>query len=116
MAIQEIKSIASIRFPVMVGETVKPFDFVSGGSELALTVHWLGTKQKFFARLADDDGAFWSGYLNVDDPVIAKGALADTHYPDIIISVVPYEQNPSALKPSTIASDYGFFVAVTRGF
>lgn len=112
----ELASVTTIGFPKMVGETAKAFDFVAGGSELALTVHWLGTKQKFIARLADDDQSYWSGNLTPRDPVILKNILADPANPDLLFCATPIEGIETRdFTPLFIHEDYVFFFAVGRG-
>lgn len=113
--VAEVTALATVGFPRMVGETAKAFDFVAGGSELALTLHWLGTKQKFFARLADDDQSYWGGNFLPGEPIILKNVLADPESPDLLFSAAPVEGVPPRdFNPLFIHEDYVFFYCVGR--
>lgn len=115
MAEPVLSSLVSYAPPDMTGETARAFDFTAGDTELALTMHWLGTKGKFVARLASDEKTFWTGPLNVDDPVYLPGILDSQDTPDLLFNLTATEDNEGdPPTPATIAAQYAFVVGVGR--
>lgn len=81
-----------------------------GGVQFGIRLDWLGRKQKYVVRVADDRGNRRYGTLNIEDPMFMRGCFPSSDNPDLALTVVRVGDPDVALRPSTIASEFALYL------